>query len=46
MPGGTLDLTLGNPRLIAGVIAALVAWRTHNTLLSIAAGMILLWVLL
>ena len=43
MPGGTIDLTSGNPRLIAGTIAALVAWCTHNTLLSIAAGMLLLW---
>jgi branched-subunit amino acid transport protein len=36
---------LGNARLIAGVIAALVAWRTKNVVLTIAIGMIALWVL-
>ena len=42
---GALDLSLGNARLIAGVIAALVAWRTKNVVLTIAIGMIALWVL-
>lgn len=46
MPAGTLDLTPGNPRLLAAVVAALVAWRTRNTLLSIAVGMVLLWILM
>jgi branched-subunit amino acid transport protein len=36
---GTLDFSLGNARLIAGVIAALVAWRTKSALWTIAAGM-------
>ncbi len=36
---GTLDFSLGNPRLIAGVIAALVAWRSKSALWTIAAGM-------
>ncbi len=44
-PQGALDISLGNVRLIAGVVAALIAWRTRNAILSIAAGMILLWVL-
>ncbi len=35
----TLDFSPGNARLIAGVIAALVAWRTKNALWTIAAGM-------
>jgi len=42
---GALDLSLGNARLIAGVMAALVAWRTKNVVLTIAIGMIALWVL-
>lgn len=42
---GNLDLSLGNARLIAGTIAALVAWRTRNTLLTIAIGMGALWIL-
>jgi branched-subunit amino acid transport protein len=45
MPGGEFNLSLGNARLLAGVIAMLVAWRTKNVLATIAAGMIALWVL-
>jgi len=44
-PGGTLDLSFGNVRLLAGVLAAGVAWRTKNVLLTIAVGMAALWVL-
>ena len=44
-PNGQLDLSLGNVRLLAGVLAALVAWRTRNVLLTVAAGMVGLWVL-
>lgn len=45
MPGGEFSLSLDNARLIAGVIATIVAWRTKNVLLTIAAGMIVFWVL-
>ena len=45
MPGGQLDLSLGNLRLIAGLLAALVAWRTRNIVLTILAGMLVLWIL-
>ncbi|HZY42126.1 MAG TPA: AzlD domain-containing protein, partial [Anaerolineae bacterium] len=45
MPRGALDISLSNARLIAGVIAMVVAWRTKNVLLTIAAGMIALWIL-
>jgi branched-subunit amino acid transport protein len=38
-PGGTLDLSLGNARLVAGALAVLVAWRTKNVLLTIGVGM-------
>jgi branched-subunit amino acid transport protein len=45
-PGhGPLDISLANLRLIAGLIAILVAWRTRNVLLTIAAGMGTLWLL-
>ena len=44
-PQGPLDLSLQNHRLLAGGIAALVAWRFRNTWLTIAAGMIALWLL-
>lgn len=39
MPSGQLNLGPGNPRLLAGVVAILVAWWTKNTLLTILAGM-------
>jgi branched-subunit amino acid transport protein len=41
----SLNLSLGNPRLIAGIIAAVIAWRTKNVLLTILSGMVVLWVL-
>ena len=44
-PGGTLNLSLGNLRLLAGVLAILVAWRTRNVLLTVGAGMAGLWLL-
>ncbi|MCX7669236.1 MAG: AzlD domain-containing protein, partial [Anaerolineae bacterium] len=42
-PNGALALSLDNPRLIAGLLAALIAWRTKNALLTIGAGMAALW---
>lgn len=45
LPGGTLMLSLGNVRLLAGVLAGLVAWQSRNVLLAIAVGMVALWVL-
>jgi branched-subunit amino acid transport protein len=42
---GNLDLTFGNIRLLAGIIAILVAWYTKNTLLTILAGMVALLIL-
>jgi branched-subunit amino acid transport protein len=40
---GAVDLHPGNARLLAGLVAALVAWRTRNVLLTIAVGMAALW---
>lgn len=40
-----LSLSIHNPRWIAGILAALVAWRTRNVLLTIAVGMVALWAL-
>jgi branched-subunit amino acid transport protein len=42
---GTLDASFGNLRLLAGALAALVAWRTKNVLLTIGVGMAALWIL-
>ena len=44
-PAGTLNLSLGNARLLAGALAVLVAWRTKNVLLTIAVGMAALLIL-
>jgi branched-subunit amino acid transport protein len=45
MPGGVLDLPPGNERLIAGLLSALVAWRTKNVVLTVLVGMAALYVL-
>ena len=42
-PDGPLNLSFGNVRLLAGIVAALVAWRTRSTLLTIVAGLAALW---
>jgi branched-subunit amino acid transport protein len=44
-PAGQLNLSLGNIRLLAGLLAVLVAWRTRNVLLTVGAGMVGLWIL-
>jgi len=43
MPDGSLDISLGNGRLLAGGIAILVAWRTRSAVLTIVVGMLALW---
>ena len=45
IPNGTPVLSLANSRLLAGLLAILVAWRTKNVLLTIAAGMACLLIL-
>jgi branched-subunit amino acid transport protein len=45
IPGGTFTLSPWNARLVAGVVAAAVAWRTGNVFLTIGTGMGLLWML-
>jgi branched-subunit amino acid transport protein len=42
---GDIELSLANFRLLAGLIAILVAWKTKNTLLTILAGMFTLLML-
>ncbi len=43
MPHGTLEFTLSNPRLVAGLAAVAVAVKVRNPLVSIVAGMVALW---
>ncbi len=45
MPTGSLDLSFGNTRWMAGLVAILVAWRTRSMLLTILAGMAALLIL-
>jgi len=45
LPGGTLMLSLANPRLLAGALAGVVAWQSRNVLLAISVGMVAMWVL-
>ncbi len=44
-PGVPQILPLLNIRLVAGLVAIFVAWRTRNALLTIGVGMGVLWVL-
>ena len=44
-PEGVIDLTLGNPRWPAAIVAALVAWKTRNIGATMVAGLAALWVL-
>src|SRR5512133_3033347 len=45
LPNGSLNVSFDNHRLLAGLIAILVAWFSKNTLLTILAGMIGLFLL-
>lgn len=42
---GALDISLTNPRLVAGAVAILVGLKTKSMILTILAGMLLLWLL-
>jgi len=42
---GSLEVALGNERLLAGGVAALIAWRTRSVLFTLGAGMATLWTL-
>ena len=44
-PDGGWEVPWENIRLIAGLGAAAVAWRTRNVMATIATGMVVLWLL-
>lgn len=44
-PADKLAVSMSNTRLLAGLIAGLIAWRTRNALLTILLGMIALVIL-
>jgi len=41
-PKGSIDFSLHNTQLLAGLVALLVAWRTKNVLLTILIGAVVL----
>jgi branched-subunit amino acid transport protein len=43
MPPGVLRLDPGNAKLIAALVAGAVAWWRRSAMLTIAAGMVVLW---
>ena len=43
--GGLVQLSWQNPRLVAGLLAVGVAYKTRNVLLTLVVGMVILWVL-
>lgn len=43
--GGVVVMRAENFRLVAALVAALVAWRTRNVLLTIGSGMAILYLL-
>ena len=43
LQNGTPDLSLSNVRLLAGLVAIVVAWYSKNTLLTIVIGMLALF---
>ncbi len=45
LPHATLDVSPANARLLAGLLAAVVAWRTRSVVLTVAVGMAALWAL-
>ena len=45
MRDGAIAITPTNPRLLAGLIATVVAWKTRNAILTIVAGMLALWLI-
>lgn len=42
-PGNAMNFSYRNSFLVAGIISALVAWRSRNLLLTIVLGMLSLW---
>lgn len=45
MTDGELNLSLLNPRIIAGLVAIIVSWRSKSLLATIVAGMGTIWLL-
>ena len=44
-PADTIDISFDNLRLLAGIVAILVAWKTRSIGWTIGVGMATLWIL-
>jgi branched-subunit amino acid transport protein len=42
---GAVKVSFGNERLLAGLAAVLIAWRTRSVPLTLVGGMLVLWTL-
>jgi branched-subunit amino acid transport protein len=42
---GAVEVSFGNERLLAGLAAFLICWRTRSVPLTIVGGMVVLWTL-
>ena len=42
-PGDAFALSIHNERLVAGIVAAIVAWKTRNVSVTLVVGMLVLW---
>jgi branched-subunit amino acid transport protein len=43
-PPGTLAFSYANPKLVAALVAAAIAWRTRNAVATMSVGMLTLWI--
>jgi branched-subunit amino acid transport protein len=41
--GNVIQINFGNPRIIAGIVAIIVAWKFRNAWLTLVIGMCVLW---
>lgn len=42
---GAVEVSFGNERLLAGLAAVLICWRTRSVSLTLVGGMVVLWTL-
>jgi branched-subunit amino acid transport protein len=43
MKDGALAISPANPRMLAGLLAAVMAWKSRSAVLTIVVGMLALW---
>lgn len=43
--GSEIQISFQNPKIIAAMLASLVAWKTKNSIITLLTGMAALWIL-